>query len=66
MAPRSDRRWAGQRVGLGGLGFIGNGKAASTMPVMIHPGQMALQRTAGPWSTAIERVRPCTKALDAL
>ena len=36
------------------------------MPVMIQPGQMALQRMAGPWSTAMERVRPCTKAFEAL
>ena len=36
------------------------------MSVSIQPGRTALQRTRGPWSIAIERVRACTKAFEAL
>ena len=42
-------------------------KVVSAMGVAIQPGATALQRMpSAPWSMAIERVRPCTAALDAL
>ena len=45
---------------------IANKQLRIPIPVIIQPGAMALQRMAGPWSTAMERVRPWTNAFDAL
>ena len=57
-----------QRVPPGSRGIAGDVEGLRpAISVMIQPGQTALQRMPClPWSTAIERVRPCTNDFDAL
>ena len=60
-------RVAVECVLLGRFRVIGECEAVvGHLPVLIHPGQTVLQRTRGPWSTAMEPVGPCTNAFEAL
>src|SRR6478609_2659220 len=69
MSAGVPRRCEGCRAtasALAASGSCARANPSSAISVSIQPGHTVLHRTCGPWSTAMERVSPWTKALDAL
>ena len=64
--PKRPAAWRARASCSAACGLLASAKAALAISVMIQPGAIALQRMpSAPWSTATERVRPCTNAFEA-